>query len=139
MSQEMNKGRQDANPQEKELKIISTERVPFSDWAKWMATHSKSVEMRDTDFILFPTSPLFQLSKTYRKAAIMVYFKIGEEMYAFKKGFKNLDFIRTGTDGGNEGKIPYVVTSEGHVGYEIIVDSEYDEIPGPKLIGESYT
>ncbi len=131
-----NKGRQDAKLKEKkELDLISTERVSFSDWARWMAFHSGSVEVEDTDFIFFPTSPLFQLGKTYRNAAIMVYFKIGEEEHALKKGFRNLDFIRTGKDAGIEGKSPYVVTSEGHVGYEVIVNPAYDELKGPDIVG----
>ena len=131
-----NKGRQDAKLKEKkELKMISTERVSFSAWARWMAFNSESVEVENTDFILFPTSPLFQLGKTYRNAAIMTYFKIGEEEHALKKGFRNLDFIRTGKDAGTEGNFPYVVTSEGHVGYEVIVNADYDEVQGPDIIG----
>ena len=131
-----NKGRQDAKLKEKkELDIISTERVSFSNWARWMAFHSKSVEVEDTDFVFFPTSPLFQLGKTYKNAAIMVYFKIGEEEHALKKGFRNLDFIRTGKDAGIEGNTPYVVTSEGHVGYEVIVNPGYDDLKGPEIIG----
>ena len=102
-----NKGRQDAKPKEKkELKMISTERVSFSAWARWMAFNSESVEVENTDFILFPTSPLFQLGKTYRNAAIMTYFKNRRRRTRFKERVQKSRFHKNRKRCRNRRKFP---------------------------------
>lgn len=139
MNRTLNQGRQDANPKvekkEKELDLISTERVSFSEWAKFMAFNSETLEIGDSDFLIVVSTPLFGIKKTYRKMPIMVYKNVRDNLDAFLPAQPTLEFMRTGDGAGNEGTFHYVVTTEGHVGYLIIYNPEWDERRGPDVIG----
>ena len=55
MNRTLNQGRHDANPKvekkEKELNLISTERVSFSQWARFMAFKSENIKVENTHFL----------------------------------------------------------------------------------------
>lgn len=141
MNQQLIKGRPDANPRvektEKELDLISTERVSFSQWAKFMAFKSETIEVEDSDFLIVASSPLFGIKKTYREMPIMVYKKVSADLHAYLPARPTLEFMRTGDGAGYEGTFNYFVTTEGHVGYCIIYDPEWDERKGPELNGNN--
>lgn len=141
MNRTLTQGRQDANPKvekkEKELDLISTERVSFSEWAKFMAFNSETLEIGDSDFLIVVSTPLFGLKRAYRKMPIMVYKNVRDNLDAFLPAQPTLEFMRTGDGAGNEGTFHYVVTTEGHVGYLIIYNPEWDERRGPDVIGNN--
>ena len=122
MNRTLNQGRHDANPKvekkEKELNLISTERVSFSQWARFMAFKSENIKVENTDFLIVTSSSFFGIKKLYRK-------------------IPNMEFMRTGDDAGYEGTFNYVVTTEGHVGYLIPYDPEWDERKGPEIVGNN--
>lgn len=142
MNRTLNQGRQDANPKvekkEKELDLISTERVSFSEWARFMAFKSETLEIEDSDFLIVVSTPLFGIKKAYRKMPIMVYRNVRDNLDAFLPAQPTLEFMRTGDGAGNEGTFNYVVTTEGHVGYLIKYNPEWDdEKKGPEIIGNN--
>lgn len=141
MNRTLNQGRHDANPKlekkEKELDLISTERVSFSKWAKFMAFKSETIEIEDSDFLIVVSTPLFSIKKTYRKMPIMVYRNVRDNLDAFLPAQPTLEFMRTGDDAGYEETFNYVVTTEGHVGYLIPYAPEWDEKKGPDIIGNN--
>lgn len=71
MNRTLNQGRHDANPKvekkEKELNLISTERVSFSQWARFMAFKSENIKVENTDFLIVTSSSFFGIKKLYRK------------------------------------------------------------------------
>lgn len=141
MNRTLNQGRHDANPKvekkEKDLNLISTERVSFSQWARFMAFKSENIKVENTDFLIVTSSSFFGIKKLYRKIPIMVFQKKNEKRYALLQGQPNMEFMRTGDDAGYEGTFNYVVTTEGHVGYLIPYDPEWDERKGPEIIGNN--
>lgn len=137
MNQQLIKGRRDTKPEGKELNLISTERVSFSQLARFKAFKSENVEVENTDFLIVTSSSIFGIKKLYRKIPIMVFQKKNEERYALLQGQPNIEFMRTGDGAGYEGTFNYVVTTEGHVGYCIIYNPEWDEIKGPEIIGNN--
>lgn len=141
MNQQLIKGSRYDNPnvgkKEKELDLISTERVSFSQWARFMAFKSENVEVENTDFLIVTSSSLFAIKKLYRKIPIMVFQKKNEERYALLQGQPNMEFMRTGDGAGYEGTFNYVVSTEGHVGYVVKYNPEWDETKGPEIIGNN--
>lgn len=131
MNQQLIKGRRDTKPEGKELDLISTERVSFSQLARFKAFKSENVEVENTDFLIVTSSSIFGIKKLYRKIPIMVFQKKNEERYALLQGQPNIEFMRTGDGAGYEGTFNYVVTTEGHVGYCIIYN--------PKVVSSSLT
>ena len=67
----------------------------------------------------------------------MVFQKKNEERYALLQGQPNMEFMRTGDGAGYEGTFNYVVSTEGHVGYVVKYNPEWDEIKGPEIIGNN--
>ena len=67
----------------------------------------------------------------------MVYKKVREDLHALLPMQPTMEFIRTGDGAGNEGTFNYVVSTEGHVGYLIPYDPEWDERKGPEIIGNN--
>lgn len=146
MNQQLIRGRQAAKPTSlekkgKELDLISTQRVPFNQWAKFMAFKSENLELANKDFLFVASSPLFSIRKLYRKMPIMVCHKLEGEnknyTHAILQGNPTLEFIRTGNGAGNEGTFHYVVTTEGNVGYIITYNPEWDEVEGPEIMGNT--
>lgn len=141
MNQQLMKGRQDANPkvenEGKELDLISTERVSFSQWAKFMAFNSETLNLEDSDFLFVASSPVFSIRKQYQKMPIMVYKNVRDDLHAFLPVQPTMEFIRTGDGAGNEETFHYVVSTEGHVGYLITYNPEWDERKGPEFIGNN--
>lgn len=141
MNRTLNQGRQDANPKvekkEKELDLISTERVSFSEFARFMAFKSETLEIEDSDFLFVASSPLLSIKKIYRKMPIMVYKRIREDLYALLPMQPTMEFIRIGDGAGCQGTFNYVVSTEGHVGYVVKYNPEWDEIKGPEIIGNN--
>ena len=141
MNRTLNQGRQYTKPEQteegKELQCISVERVSFSQWAKFMAFKSETIEIEDSDFLIVVSTPLFGIKKTYRKMPIMVYKKVREDLHALLPMQPTMEFIRTGDGAGNEGTFNYVVSTEGHVGYLIPYDPEWDERKGPEIVGNN--
>lgn len=142
MNQLQKMERRDAKPtgvenEGKELKLISVEPVSFSQWARFMAFKSENVEVENTDFLIVTSSSLFALKKLYRKIPIMVFQKKNEKRYALLQGQPSMEFIRTGDGAGYEGTFNYVVSTEGHVGYVVKYNPEWDEIKGPEIIGNN--
>lgn len=87
MNRTLNQGRHDANPKvekkEKELNLISTERVSFSQWARFMAFKSENIKVENTDFLIVTSSSFFGIKKLYRKIPIMVFQKKNERDMLF--------------------------------------------------------
>lgn len=75
MNQQLIKGRRDTKPEGKELDLISTERVSFSQLARFKAFKSENVEVENTDFLIVTSSSIFGIKKLYRKIPIMVFQK----------------------------------------------------------------
>lgn len=139
MNRELVTGRYDAKPvkeKEKELKLISTEPVTFSQWARFLAFKTERLTIEDSDFIFVASSSLFSIRKPYRKMPIIVYRKAGDA-HAFLPAQPTMEFIATGDGAGDKENFYYVVSSEGHVGYVVKYNPEWDEIKGPEIIGNN--
>lgn len=141
MNRELVTGRYDAKPvkekeKEKELKLISTEPVTFSQWARFLAFKTESIKIEDSDFIFVASSSLFSIRKPYRKMPIIVYRQAGDA-HAFLPAQPTMEFIATGDGAGDKENFYYVVSTEGHVGYVVKYNPEWDEIKGPEIIGNN--
>lgn len=139
MNRELVTGRYDAKPvkeKEKELKLISTEPVTFSQWARFLAFKTERITIEDSDFIFVASSSLFSIRKPYRKMPIIVYRQAGDA-YAFLPAQPTMEFIASGDGAGDKENFYYVVSTEGHVGYVVKYNPEWDEIKGPEIIGNN--
>lgn len=139
MNRELVTGRYDAKlvkEKEKELKLISTEPVTFSQWARFLAFKTERLTIEDSDFIFVASSSLFCIRKPYRKMPIIVYRQDGDA-HAFLPAQPTIEFIATGDGAGDKENFYYVVSTEGHVGYVVKYNPEWDEIKGPEIIGNN--